>query len=409
MITVSLPTKRLNAYDKLVNRSVISSISTIGKKLYGKRIVEINSTAEGGGVAEMLKSYIPLLTDIGIQSSWRVLMPDSKFFGITKNIHNCLQGICPIPPTHEIEYYSNYLARQARYIPPADLYVLHDPQTLGLIPHLPEGVPVIWRCHIDLTSADSSSLEWVREYYKKINKVIFSLDNYALGIEKDKIVIIEPAIDPLTEKNAELSDSEITAALSEFNINTDKPFITQISRFDQFKDPIGVLEMYAQVKKHKPDLGCVLMGSYATDDPEGYPYFQKLRAKITELKLPDIKLVTKEDDRLVNALQRAATCVIQNSSREGFGLTVTEALWKQNIVLARPVGGIALQVINKKTGLYLLGDVAHDVPVLLDVVSNRQKYASMGKNAQEHVRKNFLITRMLEDHVRLYAQVLGLD
>jgi len=408
MINVTLPSKRLTTYAKLGNKKLVVDIDDYAKRLRPKQIVEINSTSEGGGVAEMLKSYIPLMNDLGLKVAWRVLMPDPQFFRITKTIHNCLQGICPLPPAEELKYYNEYLARQSRYLPPADLYVLHDPQTLGLIDHLPPEANVIWRCHIDLTSSDHSTLEWVRGYYDRCAQVIFSLDNYALGIDKDKITIIRPAIDPLSDKNRPLSAAEIKTALSEFNVEPERPFITQISRYDKFKNPIGVLDIFAGLKQKMPDLGCVLMGNYATDDPEGYPYFQELRRKVTDLKLPNIRLITKDDDTLVNALQRSARAVLQNSSREGFGLTVTEAQYKGNLVFARPVGGIALQVIEGKTGFYLFDDAQQNIDRIHRVLANRDEFAGIQKAAVRHVRDHFLITRMLRDHLELYCKVLKL-
>lgn len=405
---MTLPPKRLREYAPLVNKKVIGDIEALGSLLRGRRIVEVNSTAEGGGVSEILKSYIPLLRDLGIESSWRVLMPDTKFFKITKTIHNCLQGICPLPPTDDLKYYNEYLQRQAKFLPDADLYVLHDPQTLGLIDHL-GGKPVIWRCHIDLTSSEHKTLEWIRGYYQKFSAVIFSLDNYALGLDKSKIAIIEPAIDPFNDKNRLLTAAHIHRILSEFNLDPKHPFITQISRFDSFKNPIGVLDMFAHLKKELPDLHCVLMGNYATDDPEGYPYFQQLRAKIHDLKLPGIRLITKNDNSLVNALQTAAAAVIQNSSREGFGLTVTEAMWKGNIVFARPVGGIALQIINRKTGFYLFDDVHENADLIAKVIRDPEKYADVRRDAKRHVKDNFLMTRMLHDQMVVYKKALGLD
>ena len=403
MINVTLAPKRLSAYSKFVNKKVLSDIKTSAKALKGKRIVEINSTAEGGGVAEMLKSYIPLMQDCGLNVSWRVIMPDSQFFKVTKNIHNCLQGTCELPEKAQLDYYHDYLQRQARHVPDADLYILHDPQTLGLIDHLPPGKPIIWRCHIDLTNANPTTLGWVKEYYKKLHKIIFSLDNYALGVDKSKVALIPPAIDPLSDKNKPLSSKEADDLLEDFNIDTEKPFVTQISRFDKFKDPLGVLEMYAKLKRDTPELGCVLMGGYATDDPEGYPYFQQVRRKIAELKLGDIRVITKEDGLLVNALQSQAAVVIQNSSREGFGLTVTEALWKGAYVFARPVGGIALQVINRKTGFYILDDEL-DRDRISDVIKNPDKYKAIKKAATKHVKDHFLVTRLLLDHLNLYRQ-----
>lgn len=357
----------------------------------------------------MLKSYIPLLHDLGLESSWRVLMPDPQFFSITKSIHNCLQGICPLPPTHELEYYRDYLQRQSKFVPEADLYVLHDPQTLGLVEYLPAGVPVIWRCHIDLTSSDNDTLEWVRSFYKKFDFVIFSLDNYALGIDKRKIAIIEPGIDPFVDKNRPMSRAQIHRHLTDFGIDPSKPFITQVSRFDKFKNTLGVLDMYAELRDQIPQLHCILMGNYATDDPEGYPYFQKLRAKIHEHKLHNVRLITKDDSVLVNCLQTAAAAVLQNSVREGFGLTVTEALWKGNVVFARPVGGIALQIINGKTGFYLLDNEHENVAKITDVVRNPADYDGIRHNATRHVRAHFLMARMIADQMRVYRAALGLN
>ncbi len=407
MFVVDLNSRRLEDYAQVAGAVSLDELRASAKTLRKTKIVEINATANGGGVAELLQAQMPLSRDMDINYRWWVLPPNDDFFAITKNLHNCLQGQCGLPFDGHISYYQKYLDRIAKKIPhDADLYVLHDPQTLGLAKYL-KHKKLIWRCHIDLTEADPAALAWLEGFYPAFDKVIFSLEAYITGLTHDRVSIVHPAIDPLSEKNKPIDELRAKAIARGLGIDINRPYLLQVSRFDKFKDPLGVLELYAATKKLIPDLQCVFMGNYATDDPEGYPLYQALKRRARELDGEDIVIITEHNDVAVNALQRLASVVIQNSTKEGFGLTVTEAMWKGKIVFSHPVGGIALQVINNKTGFYLSGSRARDAKKIADVVKNPKKYQGMASAAKDHVAKNFLITTMMRDYLDVYSEVLA--
>lgn len=384
----------------------MDSLRLTAQNLKKYKIVEINATANGGGVAELLSTQMPLSNDLGVNSRWWVLPPNDEFFSITKNLHNCLQGQCGLPFDGHMKYYQEYLDHIAKKIPKdGDLYILHDPQTLGLAKYL-KGKKLIWRCHIDLTEADPASLAWLEGFYPAFDKVIFSLEAYITGLKHDRVAIVHPAIDPLSDKNKPLAETHAKAIARGLGIDTNRPFLLQVSRFDKFKDPLGVLELYAQTKKLIPDLQCVLMGNYATDDPEGYPLYRAVKRRAAELDGENIIIITENDNLAVNALQRLASVVIQNSTKEGFGLTVTEAMWKEKIVFSRPVGGIALQIINNKTGFYLNGSHTRDAKKIAEVIKHPRKYQPVANSAKAHVEANFLVTTMMRDYFKVYADVI---
>lgn len=398
--------RTLKDYQDIADNSCLQDIQSMSSQIKDAKIYEINSTATGGGVAELLHAQMPLYQSLGLDVSWLVLPPNENFFNITKNLHNCLQGKCAPPSELEFDEYKNHLAMVVKDIPQdGDLYVLHDPQTIGLAPLL-KGKHLIWRCHIDLTQADVDILAWVQSYYHYFEKVIFSMSEYAQGIEPAKAAIIAPSIDPLSEKNKPKSQTEITKQLSKYHIDPDQPYLLQVSRFDKFKDPKGVLEIFTRARKLLPTLNCVLAGDYAPDDPEGQPYYNEVRKLAHVIDPNNIQLLLNIDDDAVNALQRVAAIVVQNSNKEGFGLTVTEALWKQKIVFSRSVGGIALQVIDGNTGFILDDDNQKSAQHIVEVIQNQPKYASIIKNAKELVRNKFILPVMLADYLRVYAKVL---
>ncbi len=399
-------TTSIRAYEKAVGTDTMAELELASKPLQGLRIAEINATAVGGGVAELLNGQIPLARALGVLSDWYVLPPDEKFFKTTKGLHNCLQGQCALETVLDFEYYQQYHDSIAHSIPEADLYILHDPQTLGLVPFL-KGKPVVWRCHIDLTQADPTSLDWLRKYYPYFQKVIFSLEAYVHGLEHSKVSIVHPAIDPLSDKNIELLGPQQHVALKKLKIDIKKPYILQVSRFDKFKDPLGVIRIYEQLRRKIPDLQCVLAGNYATDDPEGIEYYAMSQAKAQQVQGGGVHFVLGATDTQINALQQNAAIVIQNSTREGFGLTVTEALWKKKIVFSHPVGGIALQVINDRTGYYISDDTTQAIGIMSDVIDRPHIYAMIGLAAHEHVKRQFVLPVMLKDYFNTYSEALN--
>lgn len=382
-------------------------LQKVASALQSLQIVEISSTAQGGGVAELLQAQMPLYQELGLSVSWFVIPPDDTFFGITKELHNRLQGLGSTKTELDMTYYQNYLTEIAKQLPPADLYVLHDPQALGLAPHL-TNTPLMWRCHIDLTESDPATYQWLSDYYHHFKKLIFSLPSYARGADSNKTVIIQPAIDPTSDKNTPLSKEELNNLLAGLDLDSATPFMLQVSRFDKFKDPIGVIELYQKVRQQLPELQCVLAGNYATDDPEGEVYFKEVQAYAAQQKEGKVHFILGKSAQEINALQQAASVVIQNSNREGFGLTVTEALWKKKIVFSRPVGGITMQIIDNKTGFYLGDSLPDNAAKIADVISNPSKYVSIGEAAHQHVEQHFVLPVMTENYLRTYTEALSL-
>ncbi len=391
---------RLAEYRQWLTQRQVVKLESLAGDLAGKKIYEINATAIGGGVVELLQSQVPLMMGLGLDAHWLVLPPDKRFFTITKQFHNALQGGRDDPPD-DIEYYDEYTQRVAKSLPrDGDIYVLHDPQTLGFIPFL-AGKTVIWRCHIDLTNAEPRTLAWVRRRLRSVSRSIFSLQSYTAGMPNTAIVY--PSIDPLLPKNQVMNKAAAEKVLHRHGIKADQPIVTQISRYDRFKDPLGVIEICALVRAKIPDLQCVLLGNYATDDPEGSVVYKEVVAAAR--KLPNTFLIVNapDNDELVNALQSRADVVVQNSNREGFGLTVTEAMWKRALVCGRPVGGIVLQIKNRRTGLYFNGSHEADAKILARALEAKGLRSRLGQAAHETVEKHFITPVMLAEYLAVYV------
>ncbi|MGE5479526.1 MAG: glycosyltransferase [Chloroflexota bacterium] len=398
----------LQKYENIVDDSVIYRLYKMGKNMYSKHIVNVNSTSQGGGVAEMLYTYIPLLNDIGVECGWRILHGNFEFFNVTKKFHNGLQGE-QVELSHEekkLYVQTNENFSQISHFK-HDLVEIHDPQPLPLINYYRKRQPWLWRCHIDLSKPDPMLWDWIKRFILKYDVVIVSHENYRkedLPVEQR---IIHPAIDPLTIKNREVTQEEIDKIIAEFNIPMDKPIITQVSRFDKWKDPLGVIEAYKLVRE-KTDCRLILCGSMASDDPEGIQIYNQVVASSQELiDSGDLMLIVKEDNLLVNVLQRISSVIIQKSLREGFGLTVTEALWKGTPVVASNIGGIPLQIKEGVNG-YLcepndIGGVAERIIYLLEHESHAKELGAAGR---DYVRRNFLMTRLLLDYMRLFEELL---
>jgi len=393
----------IDDYRQHVGDKVLYSIFKKARKLYGKTVAHINSTYIGGGVAEILTSLIPLMNEIGIDTGWRLLHGNPDFFNITKKFHNALQGdqINFSEMKKRLYLQANENVSKFTHLE-HDFIIVHDPQPLPLIKFYRKKQPWIWRCHIDCSHADPNLIDFFRNFVIKYDMLIFSHEDY---LKKDIPVehrIFAPAIDPLTSKNMDINDAIMTKTIRKFKIPTDKPLITQISRFDKWKDPIGVVEAFKIVRK-KIDCRLVLCGNMATDDPEGFSILEQVRKKANHLiENNDVIIITDESMILVNVLQRISDIIIQKSLREGFGLTVTEALWKARPVVASNVGGIPLQVIDGKTG-FLVGpnDIQGCADRTVELLKNPNLAEKMGLAGREHVRKNFLMTRLLSDYLDL--------
>jgi len=397
--------KRLDDYRKIVGDDVIASIHRRAANLYGKHVVHINSTYQGGGVAEMLQTLVPLMNDVGVDTGWRILHGNPDFFTITKKFHNAIQGEALHMTEIKKELYTGTNENFSAFTHlNHDFIIVHDPQPLPLIQYYQKGQPWVWRCHIDLSHPSEALWDYFKHFLLKYNTMIVSNKHYLRSDLPINQRIIPPAIDPLSAKNKEIHNGIIPKTLDRFQIPTDKPIITQISRFDKWKDPLGVLDVYKKVRK-EVDCRLILCGSMASDDPEGIEIYENVKEQAGKLlDSGDVILLTVENNLLVNVLQRVSQVIIQKSIREGFGLTVTEALWKGRPVVASNVGGIPLQIRDGKNGfLFESGDNIGFAKKIIELLNNPEMAKSIGKTAKESVRANFLITRLLGDYLELLS------
>ncbi len=383
-------------YEPFVGEKAIEELIVLAEKIKGKSIQHVNSTYVGGGVAEILNRLIPLLKNLGIEARWDVIRGDESFFKATKSFHNALHGRQTEINDKMFEDYLKWNEANANEMNfDSDIIFIHDPQPAALIKARKKG-KWVWRCHIDLSNPDPKVWGFLKEFIKNYDASIFSTPSFAredLGIRQ---FLVPPSIDPLSDKNIELPEEKIFEVLEKYNISLDKPIITQISRFDQLKDPSGVIDAYKMVKKHI-DCQLVLAGGLAHDDPEGVEVYQECQRKAEGDKDIHILLLPPAD-LVINALQRASTVVLQKSKREGFGLTVAEALWKRKPVIASATGGIPLQIKNGITG-FLVRSVEGAAYKIRYLFRNPELARKIGENGREHVRHNFLITRHLRDYL----------
>jgi trehalose synthase len=393
----------LKNYKEIVGKEVIDEIKKEAEPLRNKHVVNVNSAYEGGGVTEILSSLVPLMNDVGINTGWRFFKANPDFFTITKKFHNALQGEKINFSTIKRSIYleTARLNRAYTHIGQHDCVIIHDPQPLPLIKYYKKNNhPWIWRCHIDLSNPNKAVWSFLKKFIAKYDLMIVSSDSYRKKVPIEQRVI-HPSIDPLSPKNKRLSENRIRKSLSDNGIKTDKPIITQISRFDKWKDPLGVIDSFRLIRR-KVNCRLVLMGSMASDDPEGQRIYEQVLDKVKHNR--DIKIIHSENNVLVNALQRASSVVIQKSLREGFGLTVTEALWKSTPVVASNVGGIPLQVIDGKNG-FLVNNAKECAEKAIWLLKHKKIAEKMGRAGREHVRKNFLITRHLHDYLKVLRYV----
>ena len=400
--------RSLEDYRGIVGDEVISLIYRKARRLYRKHILHINSTYQGGGVAEMLVSLVPLMNNIGIDTGWRILHGNPDFFTITKKFYNALQGgqINLSEMKKQLYIQANEDFSTYTHVD-HDCVIIHDPQPLPLIKLYRKRQPWIWRCHVDLSNPHERLWDFLKNFILRYDMAIISSEKYKrkdLPVEQR---IIYPAIDPLSSKNKEIDDEVISKYLKKFRIPRDKPLIIQISRFDKWKDPEGVIEVFKLVKE-KVDCRLVLCGNMAMDDPEGWMIYEKVKRKAGRMiENKNIMLITSENNILVNALQRSSAVIIQKSVREGFGLTVTEALWKGKPVAASDVGGIPLQIKDGENGFLLEpDDIKGFSNRIIEILQNPGLAEEMGRKGKEIVRKNFLITRLLSDYLDLLKDIM---
>lgn len=390
-------TGSLEQYEPYIGAETIDRILEKSRKLRDLHVAHVNSTYYGGGVAELLSPLTLLLNNIGIRTGWRIIQGSPDFFSITKKMHNALQGDKINLTEMKKRIYEEVIQENAiRNHLYHDIVVIHDPQALPLIDHFRKRGPWIWRCHLDLSSPNKELWNYLRNFVEKYDAVILTLKEYARKIDTPQ-VYFRPAIDPFSIKNRELSEEEMQDRLDHYGIPTDLPLVVQISRFDRWKDPEGVIQAFKLARK-KVDCTLVLLGNVATDDPEGERVYESL------LKLRDERIImlSHQDTALVNALQRKAAVVVQKSLREGFGLTVTEAMWKGAAVIGGKVGGIKHQIEDGENG-FLVSSVEETAERIVTLVKDKKLRRSMGKKARESVRKQYLITRLLEQYLDLFA------
>lgn len=398
----------LEAYEPVVGRAVIRQLRRLGGKFKGLSVLHVNSTSEGGGVAEILAWMVPMMRDLGLDAHWKVIRGTPAFFSVTKSIHNGLQGKAVTLTRKDWETYYGVNAENCRELGDslgkAEVVVIHDPQPAPLLTLCPNRKGKwIWRAHIDISRPAREVWKMLRPVVANADASVFSLSKFAQTLPHPQF-IIAPSIDPLSDKNMDLAKTELEEVQERFGLDPGRPLLVQISRFDRFKDPVGVIQAYRMVRRVLP-VQLVLAGGGAADDPEGKEMLDEVRDAAGGD--PDIHVLLLPGDahRTVNALQRLADIVIQKSTREGFGLTVTEGLWKGKPVIGGDVGGIQLQVTNHYTG-YLVNTpegAAHRIRFLLH---HRDKMTEMGVTAREFVRENFLFTRNLRDYLALMAWLL---
>ncbi|HOE17853.1 MAG TPA: glycosyltransferase [Syntrophorhabdaceae bacterium] len=389
----------ISQYAGISPKGDLQLLQRLTKVLGGRSFLHVNSTREGGGVAEILQRMVPILQGLGINARWEVINGDEQFFEMTKKVHNALQGNKETITDAMWQHHFEINRQNAANIDlDADAVIIHDPQPGPLVEFRKKGV-WIWRCHIDISNPFKDVYKALGRYALQYDAIIFSVARFARAMNIDEF-IIPPSIDPLSEKNRELSDDEINETAKRLGIPIDRPIILQVSRFDRFKDPLGVIKSYRMVKRYN-DCILVLAGSPATDDPEGAAVLSEVKEFAANDPDIHILLLPPFSDRDINALQRMAFVVLQKSLKEGFGLTVAEAMWKGRPVIGGAVGGIPLQIVHGVTG-FLVHSIEGTAFRIRQLLNAPEMAGGMGKRAREFVRKNFLITRQIRDYLSVW-------
>ncbi|UCD34546.1 MAG: glycosyltransferase [Nitrospiraceae bacterium] len=392
----------ITQYSGIAPKGDLLLIQRLCSKLEGKSFLHVNSTREGGGVAEILNRMVPLLRNLGIDARWEVIEGDATFFDFTKKTHNALQGTREKITESMWDHYYEVNKRNRKSLDlNADAVLIHDPQPAPLIDFRPRSRMSVWmwRCHIDISNPMPGVWAKLKAYVSRYDSAIFSVSRFAKSLPVDEY-IVTPSIDPLSSKNRDLTQQEISSVAEKLQINRDKPIILQVSRFDRFKDPIGVINAYKIVKKYN-ECTLVLVGSPATDDPEGEAVLNEVREFAGSD--PDIRILLLPPDNHIeiNALQRMATIILQKSLKEGFGLTVSEAMWKEKPVIGGAVGGIPLQIVHGITG-FVVYSVEGAAFRIRQYLNNPLMAQRMGQSGKEYVRNNYLLTRQIRDYLSLW-------
>ena len=388
----------LQELQELLGSEVIDELRVLADRARRYSLQNVNSTPVGGGVAEILTKMIPLLKELGVNATWDVIKGDQSFFNVTKAFHNALHGTPEIITPEMLDTFRHTTEMNLQdFNFTGDVMLIHDPQPAGLIERKKQGGRRwVWRCHIDVSSPQRSVWGFLRDYVEQYDGSIFSMPDFSQRLQIPQYMV-PPSIDPLSDKNKELPESYIAEVMQKYRLNPERPIVTQISRFDRLKDPLGVIAAYRMVKKRR-DCQLVLAGGGADDDPEGAQVLREVQEAAAADPDIHILLLPPFSDLEINALVRGSTIVLQKSLREGFGLTVTEALWKRKPVIGGAVGGIRLQIINGITG-FLVHSPEGAAQRILQLLDDRDLCKRLGENGYEHVKQNFLLTRHARDYL----------
>jgi trehalose synthase len=389
---------QIEDYAPFIGAEAVERIRQKAKPLQGLHIAHVNSTYYGGGVATLLDSLTSLMSSVGIKTGWRTIQGAPDFFSITKKMHNALQGGDFNLTEMKMQIYEDVVYKNAvrNHLEGHDFVIIHDPQPLPMIMHYQRRGTWIWRCHIDLSNANKELWNYLSPFIERYDAVIFSIEEFRQNLKTPQLFFL-PAIDPFSITNKELTDDEVRERLDHYGIRTDLPLVVQLSRFDRWKDPEGVIKAY-NLASREIDCSLVLLGNVATDDPEGQQVYQSLLSFQGER----IRILSHEDTALVNALQRRAAVVLQKSIREGFGLTVAEAMWKGKPVIGGNVGGIRHQIEDGVNG-FLVSSVEEAAARIVQLIKDDKLRKRMGERARETVKERFLLTRLLEQYLDLFS------
>lgn len=397
---VNVGHKSLADYHSIVSRELMAEIRELAATVQGVRVCHVNATSFGGGVAEILYSLVPLMNDAGLRADWKVMFGREEFFDVTKAMHNALQGDARGLTEDDRRIFERYNVLNAGGLDDEyDVMIIHDPQPAAIRLYSPrnESAKWVWRCHIDLSAPNPEVLEFLRPMIAAHDMAVFHMARYVPEGPMPETVVMPPAIDPLAPKNMALSAEDAAYIVNQFGLDAERPLILQVSRFDPWKDPLGVIDAYRSVKRRHPEVQLALVGSMATDDPEGWDYYN--RTVDYAGGDPDIYILSNLNNVggvEVNAFQTHAAVVLQKSIREGFGLTVTESLWKARPTIGGNVGGIPLQIVDGDTG-WLVNSPEECADRIVRVLENPEEARTMARRGKQHVRHDFLTPRYLRD------------
>lgn len=408
--SVNVGHKSLADYHSIVSRELMAEIRELASTVQGVRVCHVNATSFGGGVAEILYSLVPLMTDVGLQADWKVMFGREEFFNVTKAMHNALQGDERGISEDEQRIFERYNVLNAGGLDGEyDVMIIHDPQPAGIRMHSPrmESAKWVWRCHIDLSTPNPQVLEFLRPMICSHDMTVFHMAQYVPSGDIPEPVIMPPAIDPLAPKNMALSQEDSAYIVDQFGLDAERPLILQVSRFDPWKDPLGVIDAYRTVKERYPGVQLALVGSMASDDPEGWEFYN--RTVDYAAGDPDIYILSNLNNVggvEVNAFQTHSSVVLQKSIREGFGLTVTEGLWKARPTIGGNVGGIPLQIVDGETG-WLVNSPEECADRILQTLDDPETARAMARRGKQHVRHDFLTPRYLRDWLGIISKLVN--